>query len=89
MASPEENLSQPVVDSSAVAGSAHVDSSTQGTRAEPSPGATGSDRLGERGSLDLPCGMSLLKNFCKGGGKLNACTVKNGLVHQVLVALHI
>ena len=66
MASPEENLSQPTVYRSAVAGSAHVDSSTQGTSAEPSPGASGSDRVGGKRKLTSPVWDEFTKEFLQG-----------------------
>ena len=49
MASPGDNFSQPAVDSSAVAGSDHVDSSTQGTSTDPS--ASASDRVAPKRKL--------------------------------------
>jgi hypothetical protein len=66
MASPEHNSSQPAVESSAVAGSAHGDSpsepSTQGTE----PSGSGSVRVGSKRKLTSEAWNEFTKEFCKG-----------------------
>lgn len=85
-----DSFSAPGVESSAVHGTQHDKSSTpQGTdgiEAETTQGTGTEPGQLKGGNLHLKYGMSFIKNLLVGDGKLNARTVKNGLVQQAQVA---